>query len=209
VYHRQKRRYSGGKLKRTRGKGVRQNAFRPAFPLFLIKPMKNFNTLIIIAVFLVSVFSFVLIKEFTKEDPLLKEAEAFRAKQMPKMPLQNIANLEDYSDAILQGDVFFVYALSTCDACKKELKLLSQSRADLESKTKIFAVMSEDEEVVREYIRKNNIEIPVLIDKDAKLLRELDLKYFPSNFKLNDGVIKKVSFGFPGNLKGLTEIVNY
>lgn len=171
--------------------------------------MKNFNTLIIAAVCLVSVFSFVLIKEWTKEDPLVKEAEAFQAKQMPKMPLQNIATLADYSDEILQGEVFFVYALSTCDACRKELRLLSKSRADFESKTKIFAVMSEDEEVVREYIRKNNIEIPVLIDKDAKLLRELDLKYFPSNFKLSDGIIKKVSFGFPGDLKGLTELANY
>lgn len=171
--------------------------------------MKNFNTLIIAVVFLVSVSSFVLFIHFTKEDPLVKEAAAYQSKKMPKMPLQNLANLADYSDEILKGEVLFVYALSTCDACRKELKLLSESRADFEAKTKIFAVMSEDEAVVRDYIRKNNIEIPVLIDKDAELLRELDLKYFPSNFKLSDGVIKKVFFGFPRDLKGLTELATY
>jgi peroxiredoxin len=167
---------------------------------------KNLNILTIAVVFLGSVFSFIFLVQYTKEDPLLKEAEAYRTKKMPKTPLQNLATLADYSDEIMKGDVLFVYALSTCDACKKELRLLSQSKAELESKTKIFAVMSEDEEVVKDYIRKNNIEIPVLIDKDAKLLRELDLKYFPSNFKLSDGIIKKAFFGLPKDLNGLTKL---
>jgi peroxiredoxin len=89
------------------------------------------------------------------------------------------------------------------------LQFISDSQQEVDSQTKIFGVMGEDEKVVEDYVERNNIKIPILIDADGSLLHKLDLKYFPSSFKLNDGVIKKVFFGFPQDKKSLIELANY
>lgn len=174
-----------------------------------MKLTKNINAAIIALVFFISVLSFIFFTAFTENDPVLKEAESFRAKSMVKGPLENIETRADYSDEIMNGEVFLVYAITSCNACKKELQVLSQSKDAAESKVKIFGIMSEDEQVVKDYIRENNIEIPILIDKNGRLFQELNLKYFPSNFKLNNGVIKKAYFGMPKDVETLAELVIY
>lgn len=174
-----------------------------------MKLIKNINIKFIVVVAVASTLLLIFFIKFTKEDPLLKEAESFRAKKMPKMLLQDAETGIDYSDEIMRGEVFLVYSISSCDACRKELKFFSQAKTDSKSTTKIIAVMPEDKQVVRDYIKQNEIKIPILIDKDGKLLQELNLKYFPSNFKLINGEIKRVSFGLPQDTKDLMEQVAY
>jgi peroxiredoxin len=170
---------------------------------------KKFNWIVICVVFFVAISSFFLFINYSKADPLLKEAKSYQTKKIPITTLKNIVNFNDYSNEVIKDEAFFMYLVSTCDACKKQLRVFSESKQNLDPKIKIFVIMSEDEEVVRDYIKKNNIEIPVLIDKDAELLKNLDLKYFPSNFKLSNGIIKKVFFGSPKTSEELTELINY
>lgn len=173
---------------------------------------ERFNLSIVISIFCISLSFLLYHFIYLKKDPILQEAEAYQGKSVPTVSLKNITASNQYSEEFLKGDVLLVYLISNCDASKKEIQLLSrliaQSNTNFEPKTKIYAIMSEKEEVVKDYIAKNNVEIPVLIDEDAKLLKELDLKYFPSNFRIKDGVIKKAFFGSPKNTAVLKELIN-
>lgn len=67
--------------------------------------------------------------------------------------------------------------------------------------------MLENEDVVRRYVKKNNIEFPVLIDKNAGILDGLEIKYFPANLKLSNGVVKNVVLGTPENGQKFLEFI--
>ena len=170
---------------------------------------KSINVGVVAAVFILSLVSYIVFIKFIKADSLLKEAEAFREQRIPKVPLQDLATSTDYSSEVIKGKVLLVYSISSCAACKKELQSLSQSMQDMDSETKIFGVMFEGENVVKDYVEQNNIKVPILIDKDGRLFRELDLKYFPSNLMLNNGQIKKAFFGFPKDKQGLIALTQY
>lgn len=166
--------------------------------------IKNINFKFVVVVAVISTFLLIYLVKFTKEDPLLKEAESFRAKKLSNpLFLQNVETNEDYSNQILRGEVFLIYAISSCGACKKELQFFSQAETDSKPAANVVAVMFEDREVVTDYIKQNNIKIPVLIDKDGKLLQQLNLQYFPANLKLKNGEIKKASFGLPPDANDL------
>ena len=150
---------------------------------------------------------FVSYKELTKENPLQQEAESLREKSITSITLQNLGSGSENSNDAFHGEVFLIYSLSSCDACRKELQFLSKNNAN--AKTRVFAVMTESEQDITEYVKKNDIKIPVLIDKDGEMLRELDLKNFPTNLKLNDGKIKKAFIGLPQNPPDLLEQINY
>ena len=110
-------------------------------------------------------------------------------------------------DEVMNGDVLLVYSISSCEACKKELQLFSQLSESGKSQTKVFAVMYEDERVVKDYVKQYNLRIPILIDKNAKLLQGLDIKYFPCNLKLSNGIIKEAVFGLPRDQETLLALI--
>lgn len=174
-----------------------------------MKLTKNISVRLVGVVFIISLVSYGVFIKFIKADPLLKEAEAFREKRIPNVPLQNFATSTDFSSEVLKGKVLLVYSISSCAACKKELQSLSRSMADMDPETRIFGVMFEDEKVVKNYVEQNDIKVPILLDKDGRLFQELELKYFPSNLTLNNGQIKKAFFGFPKDKEGLIELTRF
>ncbi|MGI8668223.1 MAG: peroxiredoxin family protein [Aridibacter sp.] len=128
---------------------------------------------------------------------------------MPNSPLRDIKTGKDYSDKIMNGEVFLVFAITGCEACKKELQFFSQTESNFNSKIDVIAVMFQDEQIVKDYVEQNEVKIPVLVDKDGKLFQELNLKYFPSNFKLANGEIKQASFGLPRDINDLINQAEY
>lgn len=170
---------------------------------------KNFNALIIISVFLISVASVIFLIEFRKDDPILQEAENYRAKKVPNVLLTNLETNMDYSHEVMNQDVFLVYLITGCDACRKELQFLSQIVRNSDSKAKVFGIMSGDKKNIKNYVKENGVEIPILIDTDGRLLRELNIKYFPANFKVSNGEIKKAVLGLPEAKESLLELINF
>lgn len=173
---------------------------------------KKFNYPIVISVFFISISFLLYYFIYLKKDPLDQEAKSYEGKLFPRVSLKNISGSNHFYEENIKDDALLVFMISTCDACKKEFQLISQLLADsslnLESKPKIYAIMSEKDEVVKNYIEENNIKIPVLIDENAELLRELNIKYFPSNIRVKDGVIKKVYFGSPKNKEVLKNLLD-
>ncbi|MER3630942.1 MAG: hypothetical protein C4325_01195 [Blastocatellia bacterium] len=81
------------------------------------------------------------------------------------------------------------------------------AESNIEQQAKIFGVMLENEDVVKRYIKKNNIRFPVLMDKNAAVSDGLEIKYFPANLKLSDGVVKNVILGVPENEQKFLEFI--
>ena len=126
---------------------------------------------------------------------------------MPVEEVFDINTSDDYSEKIRNGGVLLVYLISGCDACKKEIQLINEINQESNPKVKIFGIMFENNKSVNEYIKMHNINFPILSDKDGKLLKALNLKYFPTNFKLENGVIEKTIFGSPKNHEELLELI--
>ncbi len=172
-----------------------------------IKLRKHLNATTLITFLLVMILSFFVVNKLKKEDSVVTEARLFDGKKIPFGEVLNVNTGENFSEQIRNGKVLLVYLISGCDACKKEIQLINEANRLSNSDTQIFGIMFETKESVNEYIENQNINFPVLIDKDGKILKELNLKYFPTNFKLENGVIKKVSFGSPKNQEDFSEFL--
>lgn len=166
----------------------------------------HLNATTLVTFLLVMVLSFFIVNRLKKEDPAITEAKLFAGKKIPAAQILNVNTGEDFSEQIRDGKVLLVYLISGCDACKKEIQLINEANKESNSETQIFGVMFENDESVNEYVKNQNINFPILIDKDGKLLKELNLKYFPTNFKIENGVIEKVSFGSPKNQQDFSEL---
>lgn len=162
-----------------------------------LKFLKNVNLLYSAVVFAVALASFAGFVYLTKANPVTNEIKRLTNRSLPEANLLEIETKNDFYNEARTGDVVLVYLISTCDACKLELQMIAES--NLDSQTKIYGVMAENEEIVKKYVKKNNIKFPVVIDKNGALLEGLEIKYFPANLKLKDGVVKNVILGAPEN----------
>jgi peroxiredoxin len=173
-----------------------------------MKYSKSVNLLLIILSFLVAVSLIFAFTRKTKENPLLSEAKLFNEKPLPNTTLIEVSSGKDFFNEVRKGKILLVYMVSGCDPCKKEIALVNDLGRDFFSETKVFGVMSEDIDMVKVYIKKNNITIPILIDQNGDLFKALDLKYIPSNLSLENGVIKKALLGLPRNQEDFSELLN-
>lgn len=172
-----------------------------------IKLKKHINLTVLVTFLFVVILSLFIIIKLKKEDPITLEAKLFLGKEMPVGEVLDITTGEDYSEKIKNGKVLLVYLVSGCDACKKEIQLINEANKESNSEIKFFGIMLEKNELVNEYVKKHNINFPILIDKDGKLFEALNIKYFPTNFKLENGVIERASFGSPKNQADLAELI--
>lgn len=131
------------------------------------------------------------------------EAAAINGRRLPEVSLTEFKSGANFSEKVKQGNVFLVYLISGCDACEKQLRIISDLGSQSGAHNQVFGVMFEDRETVSNYIKKHNISFPILLDEDRKLLNDLNLKYFPANLALENGVIKKTSFGASPDGKSL------
>ena len=167
--------------------------------------LKKINLPVLAVVFAVSISAFAGIVYLRKDDPLKTEINRLVELKLPEAVLLDSTTGKDIYHEIIQGEVVLVYLVSTCDACKNELPMLSKFSA--EQNVKLFGVMSENEDSIKRFIRENNINFPILIDKNGGVLSKMDLKYFPSNFKLENGTVKKVILGVPENEKLFSDFI--
>ncbi|HSK74407.1 MAG TPA: TlpA disulfide reductase family protein [Pyrinomonadaceae bacterium] len=158
--------------------------------------------------FLFAAFIFLILSfscwQNTSENKLTSEAKQFVGKPL---------NIQDFEKNTFQNNIevdtnkriWLIYLLSTCEACKKELETIRELKSERNSQIEIVGVMSEDEEVIKKFAAEHNIEFPILLDKQAYFIKNLNLKYFPANFVIENGIIKKALFGLPKN----EELINF
>lgn len=173
---------------------------------------KYTSALIIIAAVALTSVTFMLIgpwkRASDKQRKLAAEAASYKGRLLPEAPLVELKTGDDYSEKVKGSDVLLVYLMAGCEACEKELQAIAESGTAINPDVKIYGVMFQDQETSSRYIQKHNINFPVLLDRDGKLRQALGVKYFPTNFKLNDGTIKDVWFGFPNAKEEFLQMVN-
>lgn len=167
--------------------------------------LKKINLPVLAVVFIVSISAFAGFVYIRKDNPLEKEKNRLIGLQLPETVLLDNKTGKNIYNEIVQDDVVLVYLVSTCDACKNELPMLL--KFSNEKKVKILGVMSENEKLIDGFIQQNDINFPILVDKNGSILGKMDLKYFPSNFKLENGLIKKVILGVPENEKVFSDFI--
>ena len=169
------------------------------------KFLKNINLLLAAIIFAVSISAFIGFIYLKKDNRLADEVKRLTNRHLPEANLLESGTKKDFYSEVVKGDVILVYLISTCDACRNELNIIAELSIDRQ--VKIFGIMLENEDIVRRYVKKNNIEFPVLIDKNAGILDGLQIKYFPTNLKLSNGVIKSVVLGTPENEQKFLEFI--
>ncbi|MFV0389798.1 MAG: hypothetical protein ACK5NT_13720 [Pyrinomonadaceae bacterium] len=86
---------------------------------------KYFNPLIAAIVFAGTVIGFVYFVVYYNgnEESLTEKAQKLKQMEIPDLSLKEISTGE-YTKGFNHGEVILIYMVSTCDACKKELRLL-------------------------------------------------------------------------------------
>ncbi|MFV0388868.1 MAG: peroxiredoxin family protein [Pyrinomonadaceae bacterium] len=104
-----------------------------------------------------------------------------------------------------KNSVLLVYLLESCSKCQKEVLMLNQLVASKGLSIPVVGVMGEEETVVKEYVEKLGINFPILLDKSRKFAAQNRLVYFPSNFLVVNGEIRRVFLGVPKRSEELQE----
>ena len=163
-----------------------------------MKFLKTFNLPLVAVVFLTSIIAATVftISRRKGDDKALVAAKRLEGQKLPPGALSQIN----------EDNFLLVYLTRTCDSCSEEVDLLSDLSASSPG-LKIFGVMAEDEAQIRNYVEDRNIKFPIIADRHLDMLRELRLEYFPTNLKIEKGVIKRVHLGAPESKEKLLAFI--
>ena len=120
------------------------------------------------------------------------------------LPASTLVNVEGFniSSKVREGKVLIIFLSSNCPACKKDVEIISRVYTNLSSKIQIYGISIEKKDDILTFANKTGIKFPVLIDVNAELFNKLQIRYFPTKFLIEDGVITKTLFGnFPNEEK--------
>lgn len=130
----------------------------------------------------------------------------------PKINLRDMDNrLVFVFNELKNRPVLVAFFFTGCVPCKKELPELQNLYSRYGSDVAMYLISTDTEgaDVVRPYIDKMKITIPVLIDKYSDVARLYGVDRYPSVFLIGrNGKVMFSSYGYSGdNMKQLEEIL--
>ena len=139
---------------------------------------------------------------------MASEAEAYKAQPLPQVTLIELKSGNDYFEKVKDKNVLLIYLMNGCAACERELQVLTESASKINPEVKIYGVMFQDQEIADQYLQRHSINFPILLDKDGTFFKKLRLKYFPTNLKLKNGVIREAWFGIASDKEDFLKRIN-
>jgi len=130
-----------------------------------------------------------------KSQLFLKDAVVISGQPLPNFDLVNLEGARVSPQELRTGKVLLVFLTTNCQACQKEFKLLSRVESQISDQVKIYGVGIQNQNQITKFIQQHEIKTKILLDKDAALMQSLSVKYFPTKFLVEDGVIVKTWFG--------------
>lgn len=110
---------------------------------------------------------------------------------LPAYRLVNV-NRQDVPDGELsRGRVLVVYITTSCEPCVEEAKIISRIVEAAPADLRVYGLTFDRPSQVAAFVEEVGLKFPVLIDMGARLAKSLDLRYFPSMFLVEDGIITK------------------
>ena len=124
-----------------------------------------------------------------------KDGVVISGQPLPKTDLLDLNGNKVSPETLRGGKVLLVFMTTGCQPCKKELKLLSSVDSQISSKVRVYGVGVENRSQIMNFIKENEVVTKIVQDEDGSLMRALSVKYFPTKFLIEDGVIVKTWFG--------------
>ena len=160
---------------------------------------RNYNRLSILVPVLIGIIlpCFLYFCFWSKEDSKdsLPNAVKISNYPLPNSTLLDAKNDAEFSEKIRSGKVLLIFLSSKCNACKKDVDIISKNYPEISSKVQIYGISIESRETILDFISEKELDFPILIDKNSDLFAKLQIKYFPTKFLVNDGIILKTLFG--------------
>lgn len=132
-------------------------------------------------------------------------AEQTAGQPLPKYRLAELNQRELSPDELRQGRVLLVYLTTSCEACIKDLDVVTRLQRDAPSDLRIYGVSVERQAQVETFIKEFDLSFPVLLDIGGGLARGLDIHYFPSKYLVEDGIITRTWRGATQDEAGLRQ----
>jgi peroxiredoxin len=126
---------------------------------------------------------------------VLKDAVVISGQPLPKTDLLELDGGKVSPQTLRSGKVLLIFLTTNCPACQKELKLVSSVAPELSGKLQIYGIGFQDASEIKKFVQENGIVTPILRDSHADLATTLGVKYFPTKFLIQDGVIVNTWFG--------------
>lgn len=114
-----------------------------------------------------------------------------------RFPQFDFVDLEgNVASSILNADRVLLIALRTdCGACQSEMKLISEHFEGVKDDIRFVGISSDSKQEILEFKNTYNIKFPILIDRKAEIFRNDRITCTPTNFILENRVVKKVHIG--------------
>lgn len=125
----------------------------------------------------------------------LKDAVVISGKPLPTTELLKLDGKAAPPAELRNGKVLLIFLTTGCGPCKKEFRLLASVETDVSASVKIYGIGVEDKSVIEDFVRENQVKTEILLDSHAQLMKALSVKYFPTSFLVENGVITKTWFG--------------
>lgn len=143
---------------------------------------------------LVSAFVAMRILERYRSHPV-EVRSAPTGSTLPRAPLANLTTRKDEYQNVTKGKVLLVFVTTDCDACRKELINASQAAPSLTSRVNVYGIGIEEPDTVKQFAEVNHVDLPMLWDHGAVMLRQLGFRLMPTKVLVQDGVILKIWHG--------------
>ncbi len=114
-------------------------------------------------------------------------------------------NNTNYNESLKTGRVLLVYILTSCPGCQKEAEIINQSGVGKNGKMKVFGISHDDRVAVEKFKREHKFDFPVIFDENQEFRSRFEVTIFPTNFVIDDGIIKKSWTGLPKSVEDLLD----
>lgn len=176
---------------------------------FMEKRNINIYVIIVLLTTFAVTISFFIFVYLARIDPISSKAELLVGKKVNFDLFETLGKQNESISEFKAKKVWLVYMISSCDACKNELQMISKLRDQLDQQISFVGVMVEDESSIQKYISINKVDFPVLRDKNGAFMKEMNLRYFPSNLIVEAEIVKSAFFGKPNNEEDFLKIAGF
>lgn len=178
-----------------------------------MKILSNPKTIVLILsanfIVLVSLFVWFYTSYVRVENPEATCNGEYLSRTLANNPLPNYEftdlNGNSEYENLIKDKVLLVFLRSDCAACQKEVAFLSEHFTEISSQVRIIGVTTESKKQAESFIRNYKLQFPIILDKNGDMMLKARVSCTPTNFIIENGIIKKIKFGFFDNLEQLVK----
>jgi peroxiredoxin len=173
----------------------------PTLPMPLAKALKNPLVFVPLMVGVILPCATLLVLRFARapkppaSDLKFKDAVVISGQPLPSTELLQLNGEKVPPEILRKGKVVLVFMTTHCQPCQKEFKILSSLQPSTSAKVKIYGVGVEDRSLIVDFIKEQGVSTDIVLDQHAQLMKSLSVKYFPTSFLVEDGIITRTWFG--------------